>query len=1375
MPNPQDIFQLAQQTATQVTASPENWRRFLYTAAHNYHTTYLNQLLIHAQRPDATACATMKYWNEQAHRKVMYGSKSIIILQRHQGVPTAKRVFSMTDTVLTGDKAAAPWEVTDAIRPLLMQVNSVGSLMDRATEQVVSLSDRANRVLATSIEDSALNWSHPEDQRFILQEVAAQSTLYMVCIRLGIPVREEDFPAFRNVTQFDTSRISLCLGGYVQAAAEPLLDELGHEVMQLARDSVAIQAEPVHNTDTQSPTQTTSREEAVTDDVHERNRIPDSEPELAESQENQPEPVRQNAAGLLGAERAEPVRPDDAGGNAAAELQQDGTGRTAAGGQDAARLDAESADARPQDKPAGLGADVQQPEATGGGNDPSDAVRSITEEPAAAESEESPSAFSLPEFPAELLPSLLKADTTSRASNADILSFFSKTPLLIDRLRYIRESYKVVFTELLLEDDTRVGFYKESNGLLVWRGSYLTRSAESHLSWHSVTAAISALVDNHELIAAIDPKKAISQDEQLSFDLPENASRGDEVGALEVDDIYSEEEQDAKIKATLPAYHYKEPRPDDGSHITEDDVNVIITRGSVFEGGKYRIYNHFQQKKAENETVAFLKKEYGIGGFSWTFADGGSGFVSFDGKGLSILYDFKDDLHMAVAQTVVEGNIMAAAADSAFVIGKQTGNILKELKDETINAKDALKAGGKVLRLQGGKSVVKIGGATLRSTEQYLSSFQVSTDDFTGSVPGKVKEAATNTGNILKKITNVVLHPLRNLIAMGKVILMGAVILLFLIIVSLLGQMSGTTSTSVFGANRIEDIQTLVQKINDYRNAAVTEGIYQAFQNDVDPNGNPYGYDSLTGQRSNNLQHGVTWNYANGIYNDTAEIISLAAVYYQQDWPRSELLSAFSDNVPFTKFCRALAAYGLDVTARESAPYSCMSYGGCVNGYRSEGEMVSIKDYRLETHTCSEGDDACGQYDAAAEWHWNEGHAENRSYSIWKEDGTHDVTVFFPIIFPDGATGSALSDLPEEYNAVADGKIKAADCTGNIVLDESANLYKGELNDWFYTPDELTVTFTVVTGEGDDAVSDDYEVAFTNATAIPWCPGELNDGQYGHYDLSCTIYLTGYDRYTDPETQAPNGADGGTGNLEALAESCDAGTLTRTIIKQDQYGNEYAGNAVSARYTKTITLPNGASGFQGWYKDGEDTYGNVEWASLLYRMDWEELYGIVDGIKCRATGSGMTEEELRQLFASLNIDATTARGQVVAFALSCQGKFVYAQPSSLRGGPGSPSVGINLDCSSFVQYCYWAQNLPFSAGSTAAYRNAADLVSISTSEVQPGDLRVVYASGGEQGHVQMALGGDAWIECCYGYGVAVNMSNAWMESRPCYYFRYAGF
>ena len=263
--------------------------------------------------------------------------------------------------------------------------------------------------------------------------------------------------------------------------------------------------------------------------------------------------------------------------------------------------------------------------------------------------------------------------------------------------------------------------------------------------------------------------------------------------------------------------------------------------------------------------------------------------------------------------------------------------------------------------------------------------------------------------------------------------------------------------------------------------------------------------------------------------------------------------------------------------------------------------------------------------------------------------------------------------------------------------------------------------------------------------------------------------------YADPETEVPNGADGGTGNLKALAESSNDGTLTRTVIKQDQYGNAYAGNAVTARFTKTVTLPPGAAGFKGWYENGADTYGNVEWASLLYRMDWEALYGVADGIKCRSVGSALTAEELQALLAGLNIDPDTARGQVVAFAISCQGHFVYGQPSSLRGGPGNASVGMNLDCSSFVQYCYWAQGLPFSAGNTATYGRTGDLRAISPAEVQPGDLRVVYAAGGEQGHVQMALGGGAWIECCYGYGVCVNMSNAWMESRGCHYFTYAGF
>lgn len=732
-------------------------------------------------------------------------------------------------------------------------------------------------------------------------------------------------------------------------------------------------------------------------------------------------------------------------------------------------------------------------------------------------------------------------------------------------------------------------------------------------------------------------------------------------------------------------------------------------------------------------------------------------------------------IQATVAGAKMEASAISAGAGTAWNVGCGMSKAAADLKDGTITAKEAVSFGRRTIMLEGKKSARKIGSAGARTAIQYMSSFQAMSDDFAGSVPGKVKDTTFSVAYAVASIRSFLMHPIKAVMATVKMGLVVLAVLLVLVILSAISNMMSTTITSVLCSDQSDDIQTLVENINDYRNEAITNELYSAFRNDVDPNGNSYGYSTLTGRRSNNLQHGVVWNYANGISNNTAEIISLATVYYQQEWPRSGVLAAFGDGAPFTQFCRALTAYGLNVTARESSPYSCLSYGGCVNGYRSEGETVTIQDYRQETHHCSEGDDACGSYGYNDIWHWGSGHGEGESNTEWVQDGTHDVTVFFPVIFPETASNSELCNLPEDAAQMDSDTLNAGECHGSLVLPVANNLYKGVQGDWFYTPGTATASFTVVTGDGDDSVSDSYEVRFNNATAIPWCSGELHDGQYGHYDLNCTIYLTGYDAYSEPETEAPDGSAGGTGTLEAMAATLDAGTLTRTIIKQDQFGNEYAGNAVTARFTKTVSLPAGSNGFQAWYENGVAAFGNVEWAATLYRMDWEELYGVMDGIKCRTVGSSLTAAELQEILDGLDIDPETARGQVVAFALACQGHFVYGQPTSLAGGPGAPIVGSNLDCSSFIRYCFWAQGLPFSAGQTAAYRHAGDLRSISAAEVQPGDLRVVYAQNGEQGHVQMYLGSGSWIECCYGYGVSINMSNGWMESNGSHYFSYAGF
>ena len=635
MPKPQDIFQLARQEAVRVTASPQAWQSFLYTAAHNYHTTYLNQLLIHAQRPDAAACASMEYWNTKANRLVMRGSRCITVLQRRQGVAVTKPVFAIGDTTLLSQtRTSGPWEVTDTTRPLLLQGKSDDWLAALAQEGVSNDADRARRMLERNVADSTLQWAQPDEQMQLLQVLVTQSAVYMARLRIGLPVQDEDYPAFQSVSQFDTCQISLCLGGYLQAAAEPMLNAIGREALRLNRDSIAISHEPVHNESTR--TQLNSREEAIHHDVHEEpRRLPDSEPFPAEPAEPVPEPLREAASGLSGAERADALRPADAGGHAADELQPNRTDSTADGGQNSARADADHPDAGPQDEPAGLGADDQQPEKAGGGSSPSGAVRSLTDAPAKAESEQAPSAFALPEFPPTLLPQLLAAETSSRASNAEYLTLYNKNPLLIDRLRFVRESYKDIFTELLLADDTRVGFHRQDNGLLVWQGAYLTRSAETLLSWRAVANALNDLIEQHELIAAIDPKELPQVEEQLSFELPDGSPTSAEDDRFEKDDFLTPEKQETVIRSALPVAEYNAPQMDDGSVITDEEVNLALAAGSNFENSKFRIYQQFTTTQGDH--AAFLKKEYGSGGRSWDYQSGAHGWVDHGPAGLKLI------------------------------------------------------------------------------------------------------------------------------------------------------------------------------------------------------------------------------------------------------------------------------------------------------------------------------------------------------------------------------------------------------------------------------------------------------------------------------------------------------------------------------------------------------------------------------------------------------------------------------------------------------------------------------------------------------------------------------------------------------------------
>lgn len=255
-------------------------------------------------------------------------------------------------------------------------------------------------------------------------------------------------------------------------------------------------------------------------------------------------------------------------------------------------------------------------------------------------------------------------------------------------------------------------------------------------------------------------------------------------------------------------------------------------------------------------------------------------------------------VHGAAVELIMQETFLGTAVEDVGILGSYAVKGIKDVQDGTRTAEEVLHTGGDVLRIELGSSAVQIGSAGARTALHYAETFSTSADDFADRTPGIICNTGFQTGHSVIRVARFFAHPVKAMASIGRTALICGTIVLLLLIIGLLGQMGGTTTTSVLCADRPEDIQQLIESINTYRNEAATDELRRAFRNDVDPNGNPYGYDTLTGQRSNNMQHGVTWSYANGIYNDTAEIISMAAVYYQQDWPSSQELAAFTDDIP---------------------------------------------------------------------------------------------------------------------------------------------------------------------------------------------------------------------------------------------------------------------------------------------------------------------------------------------------------------------------------------------------------------------------------------------------------------------------------------------
>ena len=248
MPNKtQEYLNLAQQTAKELTRYWENWTDYLTTASRLYKYSYADQLMIYAQRPDATACASFNLWNNRMNRYVRHGSKGIALLDQSSSVPRLHYVFDVSDTgVRRNSRDPEVWQLgPDLVQPVSeMLAREYGVRHERITQQIADICgklvdsywDNNSGDILDIVDGSFLMDYDEAGQEFQFKSAAAISITYAVLERCGFePEGHFDRDDFQAIFSFSTPAAVYALGTAVSECSRDVLRNIERTVKTTIR------------------------------------------------------------------------------------------------------------------------------------------------------------------------------------------------------------------------------------------------------------------------------------------------------------------------------------------------------------------------------------------------------------------------------------------------------------------------------------------------------------------------------------------------------------------------------------------------------------------------------------------------------------------------------------------------------------------------------------------------------------------------------------------------------------------------------------------------------------------------------------------------------------------------------------------------------------------------------------------------------------------------------------------------------------------------------------------------------------------------------------------------------------------------------------
>lgn len=598
------ITDLYGETLTQISKNPDDWMSFLECAAMNYKYPFNDQVLIYAQRPEAVACAKIEAWNKQVGRWVNRGAKGIALLSEDNGYTNLRYVFDIADTNSKFGKSFRLWSVPKPYEVDIIESleNKYGELEDKSSLGLaiksvskILIEDNMQDYLEDLKfyrENSSLEPMTDEAVQLLFQNALENSIAFSMIKRCGLNPNDyftnEDFTP---ILAFDSYETITRLGVATSEISEMGIREIYNTIKKLRINEInkirTFDIDKDLSYDVSESRETVERRNNDEYNLHTQRGLRDTRPSDIREQDSSGGQIRNDEAKVL--EREQEISIHDSIDEQSTSRTLDEYSRSSNGESrtDSIRNESQREDNRTNEttRPYEMDRLNEQLEDISRG-DSSERIdlRLNNYDPS-----QSKTHYVVVD---EKINQILSTTPHLRKSNKEIKDFIQNEKDVTKRAEYLKGIFNKDYTGVIV-DDQMYGYKTFDNGILFWKGNFLSRDTESFVSWEDLTYHYDAMILLNQLNDRIEPLPSVT--DQLSF-IDENSEKS--VSDLE----FTQEFVDR--------------------YLTEQHRNT-----------KFSIYEQFSKSLSTENNINYLKNLYGISGATSTIKGAGIG-VNTDYKGV---------------------------------------------------------------------------------------------------------------------------------------------------------------------------------------------------------------------------------------------------------------------------------------------------------------------------------------------------------------------------------------------------------------------------------------------------------------------------------------------------------------------------------------------------------------------------------------------------------------------------------------------------------------------------------------------------------------------------------------------------------------------